>query len=470
MNGFTNFWAFVGIISFLVWIYNTFLKKKPIKDSEELQKIIKLINEGQNLFITGGAGTGKSFILNVLKQRYRIAITSTTGISAINIKGQTIHSWAGIGIAQSPIEVTVNKILSNPVLERQIKYCSLLAIDEISMLDGFTFDYINEVLKKVKDCEAPFGGIQILLFGDFFQLPPVQKKLKGYCFSSSAWNELNLTPVILDKIYRQEEKLFVETLKNVRYGIVTQEDYDILSKRDLGLIQTNADILHLFSTNKEANNHNFSKLKTLMNQESGYNAKDVIYHYGKDGISTGNTTVDNPNTLNINDLRIFKKLEEYCKAPNVLKLKKGCRVILLKNINFKQCLVNGSTGTIYELADDFITIDFDNGVRYTMTSKEKFEYRSEGVVKAIREQYPLNLAYGITINKAQGMTLNKVVVDFNRIFADGQAYVALSRVKTLNGLYIKNFEVKKIIASEQAIDFYKGIENLKTIPTLSLTH
>lgn len=457
MSSFIDFFAIIGVISFLVWIYNIFLKKRPLKDSEELQRIIKLINEGQNLFITGGAGTGKSFILNTLRQRYKIAVTSTTGISAININGQTIHSWTGIGIAQSPVETTVKKILSNPVLEKQIKYCSRLAIDEISMLDGFTFDYINEVLKKVRDCEIPFGGIQILLFGDFFQLPPVKKKEKGYCFNSKAWNELNPTPVTLDKIYRQEETFFVETLKNVRYGIVTQDDYKILSSREVDFSDFDSEILHLFSTNEEAENYNSLKLKTLMNAERCYSSKDIIYNYKNNG-STENIVIENPDFLNSYNLRIFKTLEKDCKAPMFLKLKVGCRVILLKNLNFKQKLVNGSTGTIYKLQDDSITINFDNGIKYTMTSKEKFEYWSEGVLKATREQYPLSLAYGVTIHKSQGMTLNKVIIDFNRIFADGQAYVALSRVKTLKGLHIKSFTPNKIVADTTVIDFYKKIE------------
>lgn len=461
MNLITDFLALIGLIACGVWIYNTFfISKKPVKDSEDVKKIIELINQGKNLFITGGAGTGKSYILNILRQRYRIAVTSTTGISAISIKGQTIHSWSGIGIANQEIENIVKKILSSPALERQIKYCRLLAIDEISMLDGYTFDYLNEVLKKVRENDEPFGGIKVLLFGDFLQLPPVEEKTKGYCFNSKAWTELSLSTVVLNKIYRQEELSFVETLNNARHGIVTQDDYELLAAREVTSNYDDSNILHLFSKKDQANHYNTVKLMKLNSFEMCYTSKDVIYTYRKDGTPSDNIIVDNPNNLNKYHLGIFQTLERDCRASNLLKLKKGCRVILLKNIDFKRNLVNGSTGAIAELGNDFITIDFDCGSRYTMTSKDKYEYWSEGVLKATREQYPLSLAYGVTIHKSQGMTLGAVVIDFNKIFAFGQAYVALSRVKTLKGLYLKGFAPNKIVASDKAVKFYNDIESL----------
>lgn len=422
-------------------------------DNENLNKIIELINKGENIFITGYAGTGKSYILNKLKKKFKIDVTSTTGLAAVNVQGQTIHSWAGVGICNKPVQDVVEKVLQRVKLKKQITECKILAIDEISMLDGQTFDYIDEVLKNLKDGSKPFGGIQVLLFGDFFQLPPVQKE-SGFCFDSRCWQELDLKTVFLEKIYRQNDEEFIKSLNNLRLNQLTDDDLRLFYDREVNYDTQESDILHIFSTNKEADNYNSFKFNSVQKTLYVFNSVDKIHR------KTSAIEVDKNNLspkLTKFDLMTLDMFDKSCKAPSALELKADCKVMLLKNLNFAKGLINGATGTVLELKKDkdeeHILVRFDNGVE-EIIQKHTFEAYRDGDVVVSREQYPLRLAYGITIHKSQGMTLDKLIVDCNRIFECGQVYVALSRVKSLDGLYLKSFNPRKVLANQKVIEFY----------------
>ena len=433
-------------------------------DDRVFEHIIALIEDGNNIFVTGGAGVVKSYTLNKLRDKYgkKLHITSTTGISAINVNGQTLHSWAGIGLADKPIVDIVNKIRRKPTLYKTLLCCEMLAIDEISMLDNITFDYVSEVLKAVRENDKPFGGIQVLIFGDFFQLPPVRMKEDGkdFCFNSQAWKELNLKTVLLKEVKRQSEKELSETLNNVRIDKTSAEDLKVFYKRDVEPdYEAPKDILQIFGTNADADSYNDKCFNEIPERPYTYEAKDELYIYN----DIGEESVDIINAKDITDkiskydLMALKKFNEDCKAPEKLELKEGCRVMLLKNIDVKRGLANGSCGTVKQLTSGSIDILFDNGVRANLEPAE-FEYIKEGRTKIKRTQYPLRLAYGITIHKSQGMTFDKLVVNFNRIFDYGQAYVALSRTKTLEGLVIRGFDHNKIVANKEFVDFYKKLE------------
>lgn len=452
----------------------SWLKKNKVVDSVEtvtntedkvFEHIVALIEGGNNVFITGGAGVGKSFTLNKLKEKYkeRLHITSTTGVSAINVNGQTLHSWAGIGLADKPVEDVVKKIRKKPALYKTLLCCEMLAIDEISMLDNITFDYVNEVLKAVRENDKPFGGIQVLLFGDFFQLPPVRMKEDGkdFCFNSQAWKDLNLKAILLKDIKRQSEKELSEALNNVRIDKTSAEDLKVFYKRDVAPdYEAPKDILQIFGTNADADAYNDKCFNEIPERPYTYEAKDELYIYNDIG-EPSVTVIDTKNitdkTVSKYDLMALKKFNEDCKAPEKLELKEGCRVMLLKNIDVKKGLANGSCGTVKQLTSGSIDILFDNGVRANLLPAE-FEYIKEGRTKIKRTQYPLRLAYGITIHKSQGMTFDKLVVNFNRIFDYGQAYVALSRTKTLEGLIIRGFDHNKIVANKEVVEFYKKLE------------
>jgi len=450
-------------------------------DNENLNKITNLINKGENLFITGYAGTGKSYILNKLKRKFKIDVTSTTGLAAVNVQGQTIHSWAGVGICNKPVNDVVEKILQRTKLKKQITECKILAIDEISMLDARTFDYIDKVLRNLRDGSKPFGGIQVLLFGDFFQLPPVEKE-SGFCFKSNVWQALDLKTIFLEKIYRQSDEKFIKSLNNLRLNQLTEEDVRLFYDREVNYNTYESDILHIFSTNKEADNYNTFKFNSVQKPLYVFNSVDKI-HRKRTTIEFDRKNIDD--RLTKFDLMTLEMFDKSCKAPSALELKDGCRVMLLKNLNFSKGLINGACGTVLELKkskdkerinsdthdgqkeaeqsqksgdEEYILVQFDNGVE-EIISKQTFEAYRDGEVVVSREQYPLRLAYGITIHKSQGMTLDKLIVDCNRIFECGQVYVALSRIKSIDGLYLKSFDPKKVWANEEVVNFYQSAKN-----------
>lgn len=430
-------------------------------DGQDFNRALFLLESGCNVFITGGAGTGKSYLLNRLKNHYgdKLVLTSTTGISALNIAGQTIHSWSGIGIANTPVSATVERINKNPQLYGQIITCDMLAIDEISMLDNYTFDYINEVLKTVRDSQKPFGGIQVILLGDFFQLPPVslgQQPLRDFCFMSRGWQELGLETLLLTKVRRQKDPQFAQALNNIRIGKTGVDDLRLFYK--LNNKKTPDDkVLRIFGTNKEADAHNALCFQAIDREVLTFSAVDKLYKYNAEG-EKKTSEISPVLKMSKADKADYEQFDEDCKAPAVLKLKKGCRIMLLKNLDFKLGLVNGSGGEVTGQTDNHIIVKFDNGIKKAI-GREVFEFIKDGRVKISREQFPLRLAYGITIHKSQGMTFDNLAVHFSKIFAAGQAYVALSRTRTSDGLFLSGFDHNLIITSPKVIEFYKHLED-----------
>lgn len=426
-----------------------FLPKKVYDENENIQKILDLIYQGKNIFITGHAGTGKSYILNRLKEKIpTLVVTSTTGIAAVNVKGQTIHSWAGVGICNRPVEQTVDRILKKSTLKKNIQKSSLLALDEVSMLDIKTFEYVDAVLKKVRENTAPFGGIQVIFIGDFFQLPPVTKTeiREKYCFNSPLWEEFGFETVKLTENHRQKEENFINALAHMRVNALTKEDINLLRTREVyGEIDV-SDILHIFATNGEADGYNTYKLNSIDSQ---------IYNlYAYDGIYKGKKLFDTP--TNERETNMFNRIDAVCNAEKNITLKQDVRVMLLTNLDFERGLINGSCGTVLEIEEDYVLVIFDNGVTEKI-QRHDFEFYNNEVLVAVRKQFPLRLAYGITIHKSQGMSLDKLVVDCSRIFEKGQAYVALSRIKTLEGLYLRNFSSQKVMVDEEVVKFYEWL-------------
>lgn len=412
-------------------------------------RIMYLIKKHKNVFITGHAGTGKSYILNKIKEQIpKLVITSTTGIAAVNVKGQTLHSWAGVGICNHPIQYTVEKILKKSSLKKQIQKCKILAIDEISMLDIHTFEYVDAVLKQVRSNDEPFGGIQVIFIGDFFQLPPVEKNEeveRKYCFESKLWEDLGLQTIILTKNYRQNEEKLITALANMRTNSLTKDDIDLFKTRECAN-NSEENILHIFATNYEADNYNNIKFKSIDSPERRLYAIDGVYKGGK--------LIENP--TNAREEKLLKRIDVVCSAEKNISLKIGARVMLLINMDFDKGLINGSCGEVSEFGEGYIKVAFDNGEVAKIT-KHDFEFYNNEVLIALRRQYPLRLAYGITIHKSQGMSLDKLVVDCSRIFEKGQTYVALSRIKTLQGLYLRNFDPDKVMVDNKVVDFYKEL-------------
>jgi len=420
-------------------------------NDDNITKILTYLKNGENVFITGHAGTGKSYILNKLKEKLgkKLTITSTTGIAAVNVKGQTLHSWAGVGICNKPVKHTVESILKKSSVKKQIQKCEILAIDEISMLDINTFEYVDSVLSIVRENDAPFGGIQVIFIGDFFQLPPVDLNSDSpdkYCFESKLWQKLNLKTVLLTRNYRQKEENLIKALANMRTNSLTENDINLLKTRETPKSNEQEDILHIFATNFEADNYNNTKFKSI-------NSPEHILH-AFDGIYKGEKLADKP--TNEREANILQRINNTCSAEKTISLKIGARVMLLINLDFEKGLINGSCGVVKQISPENITVKFDNG-ETAKISKHDFQFYNNDELIAVRKQFPLRLAYGITIHKSQGMSLDKLVVDCSRIFEKGQAYVALSRIKTLSGLHIRNFDPQKVMVDEKVAKFYEEI-------------
>ena len=420
--------------------------------SSDQQKVIELYLQGKNLFISGGAGTGKSFLLNYLKLNFShhdLEITSSTGISAVNIGGTTIHSWAGIGLANQPIEQILNNLLSSKMtkIRKRIIKTKTLAIDEISMISPEVLEILNIVFQEIRQNSQPFGGMQTLFFGDFLQLPPVNRNSHElqFCFDSPIWHKLNLQNIILTEIFRQSDKKLINLLNNIRFGKITNEDKKILESR-IKIIDDNSairpTILTTHNTKVEMVNNNFlKKISAPIKQFTAEYSGDVFK---------------------------IEFLKKNCLAYQQLTLKVGAQVMMIKNTLQKEGIVNGSLGIVrdFSVKKNYPIVEFNNGKTLTVSPEswqvEKFDSANKtSSVEASLTQVPLILAWAITIHKSQGLTLDKISCDLSDSFTAGQSYVALSRARTLDGIFIESINFNKIHADPQAVNFYqKIIDNL----------
>lgn len=403
--------------------------------------LIKQIDKKENILLTGPAGTGKSTIIKALKEHYghNMVVTSTTGISALNIGGGTIHSFSGIGIHTS-IEAlqTIQNQMNWSKVKKRIQLTDVVVIDEVSMLGPNQLELIDHVFRKATWNDSPFGGKTMIFVGDFLQLPPVKKgkEILPWIFNCKTWHDAKVKPVHLFTIHRQSDPEFLKHLISIRFGWCLEETHQFFEKRNFLEQDIDPNALRFFSTNMEAENYNHKNLERLPG--------DLFTH---------RAFVEGQSEY------YEKQIKQSTLALEVLELKVGARVMFLTNYkpdgSDDYLYVNGSLGTIvdYKRKNPVVEID-DTGQRVTV---EPYTWKMVDWADnelAVFEQIPLKLAYGVTIHKSQGLTLSKAVIDCKRIFADGQAYVALSRVKTGDGLFLINWNPRLVRADPEAVDFY----------------
>lgn len=420
--------------------YAQFLETDYAKDltGDQLKVFRVFLDTRDNIFISGGAGVGKSYIVGKLSQicgelGVLLHKTASTGVAALNIQAQTLHSFMGIGIGNETGELLFKKVRKNRKAVQRIKSCRFLLIDEISMVSG-------ELLDRVYSVFQHFGRIPRFIFvGDALQLPPVFKEDRNYFFESESWKKINPTSIILNEIVRQcKDPEFAEFLQKVRIG-----DKSCLSFLDDCIISEDEipkGSVICFSKNIDVDDHNNSELMNILGESKKYYAVD-------DG--------EEPYLTN---------LSKSCMAPEVLRLKKGAQVALLKNLPDGE-LVNGSIGIVTKMDNDNVTVDFDGREEVLFNEKWKIEESyldDKGKIKtkvlASREQIPLKLAWASTVHRTQGLTLDKIAVDLRGWVATGGAYVALSRARNKEGLKVIGITKNSIKTCPRCLDFYENIQ------------
>ncbi|KAI7774593.1 dna repair and recombination protein pif1 [Diaporthe eres] len=470
------------------------VKQSAISLSSEQEHVKKLVCEkGQSVFFTGPAGTGKSVLMRAiiqdLKKKYvkdpeRLAVTASTGLAACNIGGMTLHSFAGIGLGKDDAQTLVKKIRRNSKAKNRWMRTRVLIVDEISMVDGDLFDKLSQVGRIIRNNGRPWGGIQLVITGDFFQLPPVpdsHSRDTKFAFEAATWNTSIDHTIGLTEVFRQKDPVFAQMLNEMRLGHISEQTVETFKKMSRPIhFNDGLEVTELFPTRQEVENSNQRRLRELPGEIHRYEALDA------------------------GDPNIRDKLLGNMMAPKVLELKKGAQVMLIKNLD--ETLVNGSLGTVigfstesaFEISGGMFDEEQENGddvdpkvkkrlaafsrqlsdnagpdkkkfplvqfhavdgtARIMLCCSEPWKVETPtGEVQASREQLPLILAWALSIHKAQGQTLARVKVDLGKVFEKGQAYVALSRAVTQEGLQVLRFDRRKVMAHPRVVSFYQKL-------------
>lgn len=414
----------------------------------------KRMLEGKNLFITGQAGVGKSFLINQFINYYRenleeenkkIYVTSLTGISALIVGGQTIHRYCGIGTGEKGIDELIKNIMRNPKAKQRYFNTKVLIIDEISMMNPDLFDKIDLIFRKMRKIDKPFGGIQLIVSGDLLQLPPV--KADGFVFDAFNWEECISEVIYLNEVMRQSDDIFIRILNKIRVGMVDDEVQRVLEDRRSMEIVDNNGILpsKLFSKRQMVKKINDDELKKLIDEGETTKTFKCEYEFSK-------TIID--------DNKEFMKalMNEHTDIEEEITLSTKCQVMLKVNIPDLK-LANGSRGYILGFGPEtgYPIVRFMDG-RFMEIAPYAWKME-DGRDLVIKRQIPLQLAFAISIHKSQGSTLEYVILDIGSdVFEYGQTYVALSRVKSLDGLYLRgNVDYSKIRANPRVLGFYEAL-------------
>ena len=437
--------------------------------SKEQQLAFDKYVQGHNIFITGPGGSGKSALIKMINKHAHsqfkdIQVTALTGCAAVllNCKAKTLHSWAGIGLGNGTIEELVTKIKKNKFAKALWRQTQVLVVDEVSMLSLKLFNMLNEIGKAVRGNFKPFGGIQIIFSGDFFQLPPVGDKeepdTQRFCFESEDWNSVfpRECQIQLVKIFRQTDEIYSSILNQIREGKIKRKSNDLLLQYVERPFAANlvAEPTKLYPTRNKVENINNTKMASLQGLEREFKIK-----YIKDIEMTKN---DRIKRLEFTDKDIQMELDFL--AGNLIcekemKLKIGSQVMCIVNIQSDTGIevCNGSQGIVTDFCEFTLCprVKFNNGIEKVMG---RHVWASDKIPGIGVSQVPLILAWALTIHKSQGATMDAAEIDVGSgIFECGQTYVALSRVKSLDGLYLTSFDAKRIRINKKVKEFYESL-------------
>lgn len=422
-------------------------------DKQFLELIDLITKKKQSIFITGPAGVGKTHLLkaiyNTLKSRgEKIVLTSTTGINALNLGGITIHKLMGMQTRTdlNYIRFMKSSFLFKGITQRMTKI-DYIIIDEVSMLRADQLELINAILKDATKVDKPFGGKVMIFTGDFYQIPPVvkswEKKQNQWLFTSPTWINANIKTIHLTDVYRQSDKNFVKFLNDVRTGKWNPKTAQILEQCVNRKMPKDTTVF--FSTNEECDEYNKKRLAEIPGKE---------YTFIADVKGKRNKKFAHDKVAIVRD----------CIAKEILKLKVNTRVICICN-DKKGRYMNGSVGYVTECCDEkgkqYVSVKFEG--RNDIIKLKRYNWVKlslQGKRVANMKQIPLLPSYALTIHKSQGMTLDAAIIDCKNIFACGQLYVALSRVRNIENLKVINFDKKQIIVSSEVKQYYKAVSSL----------
>jgi len=416
------------------------------------EQALKILKTGVNVFLTGEPGSGKTYTINkyvryLLSHKIKVAITASTGIAATHIGGITIHSFSGIGIKEKLSKGELNRIITNDYVRKRIEQTKVLIIDEISMLSPQVLQMVETICRGVKKNAHIFGGMQVVLVGDFFQLPPVNKiynknsqenlfnEKARFAYESSVWAEAEFTICYITEQYRQDDSDLISILQKIRGNSFDQSSLDNIGSRKVSDHNLPVYAPKLFSHNVDVDNVNKQMLAKVKGKEHLFSMQ-----------ASGSQN-------------LIATMKKGCLSPENLYLKIGAAVMFTKN-NIKEGYVNGTLGVV----DDF---NKDSGlpiIKLRNGHKIKVDYadwtiEEDGHIKGILTQIPLRLAWAITVHKSQGISLDEAVVDLSRVFEFGQGYVALSRVRRLSGIHLLGWNNKAFLVDPDVLSKDKEFRN-----------
>ncbi|OHA18104.1 MAG: hypothetical protein A3H57_03680 [Candidatus Taylorbacteria bacterium RIFCSPLOWO2_02_FULL_43_11] len=416
---------------------------------EEAFQILKL---GHNVFLTGSAGSGKTYLLNRYIDFLRshgvpIAVTASTGIAATHIGGITIHSWSGLGIKDHLSEWDIEDLQERKYLYDRFQKTKVLIIDEVSMLHHFRLDLVDMIIRSVKRNDSPMGGMQVIFCGDFFQLPPVRRAGEPearFVYESRVWQTLGPKICYLTEQHRQVDQKAVKVLNDIRQNCVTEETLKLLRTRLLKKPEFKVEPTKLYTHNIDVDTINERELSKIEGKVFSFK----MISRGKDWM--------------------VGQLKRSCLAPETLNLKVGARVMFVKN-NYEAGYSNGTLGTIVSFEANDPVVRIASGEKIT-AKPASWTIDEDDKVKAEISQVPLRLAWAITVHKSQGMSLDAAEIDLTKAFEKGMGYVALSRVRTLEGLMLNGFNEKSLMVHEdvEVIDKDFTAESNKLSQAISL--
>lgn len=411
---------------------------------------LNLLMLGKNVFLTGQAGSGKTYVLNLYiqylkKHKIPVAVTASTGIAATHINGGTIHSWSGIGIKSVLTSQDIKRIFGNEKRLAKLQNAKVLILDEISMFHAYRLDMVNTICKKARLNDRPFGGLQVIFCGDFFQLPPIKEKdfeESSFAYKSDGWKELDLTICYLDEQHRQWDDSLLTILNDIRSQEVSEYTYEKLTNR------LNKNIGHSIPTKLYTHNADVDSINSV--QLEKIDKPIQLFEMTSEGTK-----------------ELIDVLIKGCLAPAELKLKVGALVMFIKN-NPVKGYSNGTLGKVKGFDTDGYPIVLTYDGKEITATPVSWQIEENDTVLAQIEQLPLRLAWAITIHKSQGMSLDAAEIDLSRSFAYGMGYVALSRVKSLDGIKLLGINPKALLVDSEIAQFDEELKKLSQEALASL--